>query len=473
MYKDAEDWFLIIVSACDLDAARELVVPAGLLVLDAEAKFMLEDTEVVPEALTARIIGSMALSELGHNALNRMAHGWTGKTGSPLPILIDLSKVSGQQKKLQSALRHVGQLYRTKMTGFAEHNAELLRQMAVMRMAQEECNASLEAMELFLLRSVETQRWQVQNHAPLGSGQGSPLNLSSGTELRQRLSSSSAGLSDLAFLLTEQEIPVNGRLTATLHLLESDHIAAQWVLSAADLTTGWQRLSLVRALGQDEQTPFLTLKWHGERDLRIARSLHHPDPDYCLELNGEKHDRLLAHRLWKYLPGSLAPMPESSHWIGGEIPSRFYVEPARLASAVSVDPNVNCLQYFAVLKALQVHPFKNTVSAGRIAKAVPASVRQISSTIGGRSEKGPPIEYALATAPLHPVREIGDLVMQCERDGRISDWMLLSGDTQGEITLYLRAPTEEISDLYLLTRLAPGAQQQYGWATFRNIWLSV
>ena len=472
MYRDTEKWFIIIVAACDLDVARELELPAGLLVLQAEATFVLEGTEVVPEALTARIIGALALSELGHEALNRMVHGWTAKTGSPAPTLIDLTQICDQENRLPVALRHVGEFYRMKINGFANHNAALLSQMSVMRMAQEECSASLDAMETFLLKSVETRRWQVQNSAPLSPGQNHPLDLPSGTELRQRLSSSSAGLSDLAFFLTEQEIPTSGTLTATLRLLESDHIAAQWVLSAADLTAGWQRLSLLRALGQDEQTPYLTLEWHGERDLHIARSLHHPDPDYCLEVGGEKHDRLLAHRLWKYLPGSMAPIPENAHWIGGDLPSRFYIEPDRLANAVSVDPSTNCLQYFTKLQALQVHPFKGTVSAGRIARAVPASVRQISATVGGRSEKGPQIEYALATAALHPVREIGDLVMQCERDGRISDWMRLSGDTQEEITLYLREPCEKISDLYLLTRLAPGAQQQYGWATFRNIWLS-
>ena len=469
---DLNNSHLLIIAACDLEAAHKLSLPVNLLLIHPDTHLTLNSTEVAIEAMTSRVIGAMAFSKAGQTALQTMIDSWYDKTGGQSPKLIDLSKSSEPQEKLCAALRYIAQLYCFKVDKFVTHNANLLRQMTRLRITQEETLSELEEIETFLLKSVETRRWQVQSHGPILDDQTALFKLSSNTELRQLLSASSMGVSDVSFMLINQEIPTEGSLTATLCLLETNKTIAQWVLPAADLTAGWQRLSLICALDQDEQSLHLSLEWRGEAHLWIAGSIHHPDADYCAKIGEDTYDRVLAHQVWKYIPGSSAPVPEDAHWIGGPIPKRFYIEPVRLANAVSADPNINCLQYFKSLEALQVHPVKGSITAGRIARGVPPSTNQIRATIGGRSEHGPKIEYALATAPLHPVRELGDLVMDCERYGRISDWLPLSKDVQGQLTLNLRAPSEKVSDLYLLTRLAPGESSQRGWATFRNIWLS-
>lgn len=472
MEVDFNNRFLLIIAACDLDAAHKLSLPVNLLLTHPDTNLTLDSTEVALEAMTSRVIGAMAFSKAGQAALQTMVDSWYDKTGAQPPKLIDVSKGSEPQEILCMTLRHIAQLYRFKVDKFITHNSNLLRQMTSLRIAQEETLSELDTIEQFLLKSVETRRWQVQSHGPILEDQTALFKLSSNTELRQLLSASSMGVSDVSFMLINQEIPPEGTLTATLYLVETNKTIAQWVLPAADLTAGWQRLSLIRALDQDEQSLHLSLKWQGETHLWVAGGVHHPDTDYCAKIGGDTYDRVLAHQVWKYLPGRSAPVPENAHWIGGLIPERFYIEPVRLANAVSADPNIDCLQYFKSLEALQVHPVKGSITAGRIARAVPPSINQIRATIGGRSEHGPKIEYALATAPQYPVRELGDLVMDCERHGRISDWLPLSKDVQGQLTLHLRAPSEQVSDLYLLTRLAPGERQARGWATFRNIWLS-
>lgn len=469
---DLKNRFLLIVATCDSEAALKLELPVNLLLRQSDTEFTLDNTQVPIEAMTSRIIGAMAFSEAGQAALQTMVEGWCDKTGAQPPELIDLSTVSAPQERLCLALHNVAQLYRFKVDKFVAHNSSLLRQMAILRISQEETLSELEATQQFLLKSIETRRWQVQSHGPIPEDKTSRFKLSSNTELRQLLSASSMGVSDVSFMLANQDIPTQGSLTATLHLVETNKMVGQWVLPAADLTAGWQRLSLICALDQDEQSIYLSLKWYGEAPLWVAGGIHHPDTNYCAKTGKETYDRVLAHQVWKYLPGSSAPVPEDSHWIGGPIPERFYIEPVRLANAVSADPNIDCLQYFKSLGALQVHPVKGSVTAARIARGVPPSTNQIIATIGGRSEHGPKIEYALATAPLHPVREVGDLVMDCERHGRISDWFPLSRDAQEQLTLNLRTPSEQVSDLYLLTRLAPGERLDRGWATFRNIWLS-
>jgi len=470
--EDLNNKLLLIIAACDLEAAQELNLPVNLLLTHPATQLTLDGTEVPIEAMTARVIGAMAFSKAGQSALQTLVDDWSDKTGAQPPKLIDLSKDHKPQERLCTALRYIAQLYRFNIDKFVTHNANLLRQMTSLRIAQEETLSELEAIEQFLLKSVETRRWQVQGHGPILEDKTARFKLSSNTKLRQLLSASSMGVSDVSFMLINQEIPTQGNLTATLYLVETNKTIAQWVLPAADLTAGWQRLSLIRALGQDEQSLYLSLEWQGDTPLWVAASVHHPDTDYCAKTGEDTYDRILAHQVWKYLPGSFAPVPENAHWIGGPIPERFYIEPIRLANAVSADPNTDCLQYFKNLEALQVHPVNGSITAGRIARGVPASTAQIRATVEGRSEHGPKIEYALATAPLHPVRELGDLVMDCERHGRISDWLPLTKDVQGQLTLHLRTPSKQVSDLYLLTRLAPGEKQDRGWATFRNIWLS-
>ena len=469
---DSKNRLLLVVADCDLQAAKDLDLPANFLLQHADGRFSLDGAQVSIATLTARVIGALAVSQAGLSILQAMVDTWQEKTGGDPPQIVDLSPPLAPQDQLSVALRAIAQLYRSQIAPFVAHNARLLRQVAGLRMAQEDTLSQLDATEAFLLKSIQTRRWLAQSHGPVQAHKPAVIALSSDTQICQRLSASSMGLSDVSFMLASQDIPVEGQLTVALYLVETDETVAQWDLSAADLTIGWQRLSLIRALGHDEQTVQLRLHWQGPKDLLLTAAFHHPDAAYCATTSQDTHDRILAHQVWKYLPGTAAPLPTNTHWIGGPLPAQFYIDPLRLADAVSVNSDKDGLQYFKNLEALQVHPFTGVVSTARLSRAVPPSVHQISATVGARSEDSPSIEYAIATAPLHPVRTVGDLVMDCERYGRISEWVTLSKDIQGQVNLNLRAPTAHVSDLYLLTRLAPGTGQQRAWATFSNIWLS-
>lgn len=469
---DLNNRLLLVVADCDLQAVQDLDLPATLLLQHAGGQLTIDGGQIPIAAITARVVGALALSQAGLSMLQGMADTWQLKTGGEPPRIVNLSASVAPQDQLSAALRAVAQLYRAQMSPFVAHNSSLLRQVAGLRIAQEHTLSQLSATETFLLKSIQTRRWLAQSHGPVQTDKPAVIALSPDAQLCQRLSASSMGVSDVSFMLATQDVPIEGQLTVALYLVETDETVAQWDLPAADLAVGWQRVSLIRALGHDEQTVQLRLHWKGPTDLLLTTAFRHPDPAYCAMTGQDTHDRVLAHQVWKYLPNTAAPLPTNTHWIGGPVPAQFYIDPLRLADAISVNLDKEGLQYFKNLQALQVHPFVGVVSAARLGRAVPRSVRQISATVAARSEHSPRIEYALATAPLHPVRTIGDLVMDCERHGRISDWVTLSKDIQGQVNLHLRAPNPHVSDLYLLTRLAPGAGQQRAWATFSNIWLS-
>lgn len=462
----------VLIAAYDKSYISALDIPAKVILLHSNKILTLDDAEITFDEIATFVIGALSFSAHGKSELNELVDGWAARTGAQGPKLIDVNTYVDPQEVLAVALRNITQLYHAKIGQLITHNARLLRQMVNLRIAQEETLSTLEATEHFLITSIDKRRWQVQSYEPFTQNQTAPFKISSGIKLCQLLAVSSMGLSDVSFMITEQNIPTTGNLIATLLFVESDEVAAQWILPAADLSAGWQRLSLIRALGQDEQSLHLQLEWQGAGHILVSASAHHPDKDYCAKTQTETHTRLLAHQVWKYAAGCPAPVPENSHWIGGPIPKRYYIEPVRLENAISANTNVEALQYFPNLEALQVHPFEGAVSAARIVRCVPESTRQINATVGGRAENGPKVEYALAVAPLHPVRELGDLIMDCEHNDCISDWLPMRGDTEGQLILNLKNPSQSICDLYLLTRLAPGAKQQRAWATFTNIWLS-
>ena len=464
--------FVLIVPGCDMAQAEMLELPVDLVAADMRDDLLVltrADQMVAPGVLSAQTIGIMVLSKAGQAVAEAVSGVWEGATGQAAPPFLGLFGRAGEQSV---ALGGVAQFYRVRLEEFVRYNAQLLDMMAVLRIEHVDLSRTLRQTESFLLKSVNSTRWLAQAYGPLRHDTEGQFKLAPGDRLRQRLSASSAGLTDIGLFLPDQEIPATGCLQVQLYLVEDGPQVGEWKISADLLMAGWMRFSLVRALDDDEQTAWVELSWQGDEPLFLGAGLHHPDPEFCAKLEDVGTERLLSHRIWKYLPGVKAPLSVDGHWAISLEGGRFYVDAEHLARAVPAGVDTTCLEYFKALGALQVHPRQQGVSAALLPGAVASGVVEISATIGNRSELGSHIEYALAVAPRHPVRETGDLVAACERNGHLSDWVRLSGDRKGEIALRLTAPPNQTCDLVLLTRLAPGGYPAYGWATFSNIWMS-
>jgi len=460
----------LIVPADDMSAALKLGLPTALLSGSTEAgRLVLTEAGamLVPSAQTTRVAGCLALTSDTLPSARTIIEAWTETTGLGLP-LIDMSEEIPSARAV-AVLRETARLYGERMRKLALQNAELMEMLALLRVEHEDQGIALRKTRNFLLKTVESRRWLAQAHGPLSRDTPSQFRLAPRVTLIQRLAAGSAGLSDLGVFLPDQHWPQTGVLRVRLHLVESDMVKASWDIPAAKLAPGWLRLTLLDALEDDDQTLRLELSWEGTEALLLGAGLHHPDPVLCADLAGERQSQLLAHRIWKYIPGARAPLPADGHWTASSGVAPVSIDPEHLSQALPVDPDGSRVQYFPNLEALQVHPQPEGLSAARLAGVVAPGLREITATIGGRDERVPAVEYALAVAPHHPLREIGDLVADCARRGHMSDWVCLSGDREGDLRLILPEPLKQVCDLFLVTRLAPRAAPAFGWATFRNI----
>ncbi|SEL92100.1 hypothetical protein SAMN05444413_12225 [Roseivivax marinus] len=466
----------MLLAAADFAEMNDLNLPVELVVvrLSERGDICLDNGQpFLPETMTGEVAGLIVGSPESRALLDEVATCWAARCGIASPPLIDLSDAQDPDREARRthALGALASIYRMQAEAVVQHNAELLEMLSQLRIEHEAASRTVHALRTFIAGSLGTKRWLAQANGPLPGHQAPALEMPPHSSLSQRLAANSIGLSDIAIFLPEQQLPETGQLKATLSLIESGTEAATWSLEAPGLSPGWLRLSLPDALDDDEQTPSLHLAWHSDHSLRIGGGVFHPDPDYCAIIGEVRADRILAHRIWKHSPGSHPPMPEDGHWPEGPVPPQMYVDPLRLAAlAASAGED---LKYFSDLEALQVHPRPEKISSARLSGAVYPGIRMVTATIGGRHPQGPNVEYALAVAPSRPVRELFDLVHHCQQTRCISDWVGLSGDREDELELILPEPADQGLDLYLLTRLGPGAAPAYGWATFRDIWLRI
>lgn len=177
-------------------------------------------------------------------------------------------------------------------------NVRQMRELAQMRQLSETSLQHFERLEAYVWQIAGAERHQV-SHLPR-DGVSFPLR-----QVAQQILTDSVGLSDLAVCV---ETPGEGVLTARLELLESGEVVGQWRVT--DPAAGWLRLGLTRALSADAQTAILRLDWQGT-EMRLALSHPHPDPRF------QAHEtRMLALRLWKFVPGTLSPMAPEAHGTG-------------------------------------------------------------------------------------------------------------------------------------------------------------
>jgi len=175
-------------------------------------------------------------------------------------------------------------------------------------------------------------------------------------------------------------------------------------------------------------------------------------------------------KLWRSFPGTRAnPAAQATMNASTERQTlMLYADALRKVENLGSIPDG--IAFVEHLNSLLVHPVAGKTTWARLSNAVPAGVTSVSADVETRNEKAGPVEYAIAVAPAtEKVRKSHQLQFG---DEFISDWINVNSTVQSQLHLNLQVASASDLDLYLGTRLPPGASNAYCWAHFSKIRMS-
>lgn len=390
----------------------------------------------------------LVLTPAARPGASALVQDWAARFAST-PDVLDLAD-QPQPARRAEALAGLARLAVVAQGRMLERNRQLMRDLAELRIAHDQTQAAFAALEGFFYQSGGVDRRLYRELSPLRSQP--PCLLAPGAMVEQRLPCDSSGLSDIALCLPREGAPASGVLSVSLELAESGAQIAEWRLEAAELRPGWLRLALDRALGPDAQTPQIRLHWQGSDQLRLATSVLHPDARF----QPRPGAALLAMQVWKYIPGTRAPVAAGSHMAHGADPvGRWLLGRSVMTAAVAQAADRGAVEYSELITGLMVRPDPEDITSARLEGALAPGVHHVAGGVKTEQHTGPVVEYALAAAPVAArPRSAGS---RPDFDpGLRTEWLALPAGRWAELHLFLPAPLTESHDLYLLTRLAPG-----------------
>lgn len=474
-YPEGEDapLSLILVTDVDLPAARALELPLPLVSLSGE-DFILAERSVAPDRVHMAALCVLVLSRAGDLAVEAMAVRWGACFGVALPERMDLTAVAEPARR-SAALEGLVRLFLGGQQALAIRSVGLMRDMTRLRQEHEAMQAAFARLESHAWRHRLSER---KLSLSLEPREGSPgLALAAGGEVMQRIAGGSPGLSDVAIRIADVAIPRRGVLTCRLESPDLGEALAEWTIPAAQMRTGWLRLSLPRGLPDDPVSLCLRLRWEGTAALRLETAMAHPDPRFrpMQGDGGEVGRHILAMEVWHYLPGVLAP-GSAKGWLpdgmeAGAPPMRR-VEGRALLRATNLATLAQDMGPVHGGDALLVHVMPDHVACAIVPEAV-AGVRQVSIEALTWHPKGPVVDYAIAVLPasLRPKR--AGVLPEFPEEYH-SGWVRLRPMRAGQLTLVLPDLPGAAHDLYLMTRLVPRPEgNAYGWSAFSGLVLHV
>lgn len=464
---------VILVSACDLDAALSLALPVDV-VIPAQEGFLHAGRPVPEDRVFVAAVGVLALSRAGAVDMVRLEADWRTRFGTGLPERLDLTETETVARRV-AALAWLAGLMVAQRKEAARRIVALTRGMARLRQEHEAMQASFARLEAHAARYRLSERKLSHSLVPVV---GSPdLILSSRAGLVQRIPGGSVSLSDVAIRIAHVPQPRQGVLTCRLHSPDLGEVIAEWTVPAAQLQPGWLRLSLVRGLAEDPVGLELRLHWDGAAPLRLATAVAHPDPRFRPQMvEGDEAGRhVLAMEIWHYLPGVRAPASARGFLPDGALEAnspRRRVEGRELLRAINLETLAQDMGAVHGGDALLVHVMPDRVACAILPEVV-AGLRQVSVVVLTAHAKGPVVDYAMAVLP-RALRPIKPRVLPEFPPEYHSGWVRLRPMRAGQVTLILPDLPGEAHDLYLMTRLPPGdTSNAYGWSGFSGLVLHV
>jgi len=425
---------------------RKFKADDGVLMLQSEEGWSRVDGNI------PNIIGFFALTEEGQASVKDAEAIWTHQFGesSPGACLLSGTEDAGKQRDLLSAwLLDKLSAERVRLMG---RNVRLMQGMAQLRLTHSETQASFERLESFYYQKGEDKRFVARHLEPVD---GISLLLKADQYLTQRLPVESVGISDVAIYLRQTPVETGAELNVSLRTVEDDVVVASWNVSSACLTKGWQRFSVMRALGTDPLTTEIDLEWSGAKPLTLALAGKNPDPRWSANIDGRSEGQVLAIQVWSAVPGVLSPASSAAHTQGEPRRRKWIVGLDLLQRVESLEEVGGSIHFDERYGGVRLSPTENQTLAARLESAAPAGASRFVASVETKNADAPRVEYAIGVAPKTSKQTAGKRMPEFMPDC-VSDWVSLPAETWSNLELLLPEPLSQRGDIYLMARLSSG-----------------
>lgn len=299
-----------------------------------------------------------------------------------------------------------------------------------------------------------------------------------GRKLVQSLPVDSLGLCAVWLYVNSKPDVFGERLHVTLRAIETNTVAAEWLVEPTQVQAGWVELALDRAISEFALGLELILEGpasSGEWSLGMGPP--HPFEQFCVSsAEGSSLGAPLAMRLYSALPGvrisptttSIKPLLSSTS-LSEFIPFEIFKGVTQVLPPPT-ETKVSLVTYDDEIGSLTVHPRSGGLTAGRINVVVPSNAWGISAHIHLANERACPTSFAMMVCPQMDERRQLARLQQLEAPSpTFSGWKILSPLDSGSISVVLPRSPEKQLTIYLLTRQGPDQNPDFGWARFSKL----
>jgi hypothetical protein len=305
--------------------------------------------------------------------------------------------------------------------------------------------------------------------------------------LTQYLPVDSMGISGFSIYLSAKPGAAGTPLSVELRAIETDRTFGAWSLDADTVEVGWVELALSHAIDESALSLEVILKCPAEEQgWALASGPPHPYKEFCARTDeGEYLRAPIAMRILSNLPGiRVAPTTNARRPIDSPHVQARFVPAEAYESAVQVIPPLSENQPTFIFfdrepVCLTVHPRLGGLTAARMTLDVPPGAWGISAQIHLAHENASPTDFALmVSAPREEKNSLARLGQLDAPSPFFSGWNNLLPLEMKSIFVMLGAShlgvsSEEKLFLYLVTRQAPGASTDFGWARFSKFGFNV
>jgi hypothetical protein len=303
-----------------------------------------------------------------------------------------------------------------------------------------------------------------------------------GRSLLQYLPVDSIGVATLSIHLGAVPASAAEPLRIKLRAIETGHIYGDWSIATATVSSGWINLALDRGIDEQALSLALIAEWPAEGSAwELTLGSPHPHPEFCARDEGGAFLRSpLALRVFAGLPGVRVTATTDAIRTSGAsdvltrlLPFERYESAKQIlprpqgqaATFVFVDREIGCIT---------VHPRKGELTAARITVVVPKDAWAFSAQIHLAHEGASITEFGLlACSPSDEARELARLPRLDPAGSNFSGWKSLDPLEMKSISLLIAASAEQKISILLLTRQAPEASPDFGWARFSKFHFNI
>ncbi len=293
--------------------------------------------------------------------------------------------------------------------------------------------------------------------------------------LIQYLPVDSLGVSGFSIHISAK--PEEGKaLRIKLKAIETGQTFAAWSIDAAETRIGWVQLALNYAIDEPALSLAMVVEWPRQTTgWALALGPPHPWKEFCARTDAFAYlGAPVALRVFSRLPGVRVPAAtgvlrpiDAPH-----VQAEFLLDEV-CAAVVQVAPPVSkegasLVSYDRAIGCITVHPRANGVmTVARMDVSVPKHAWRVSARIHLAHERASPTQFGLlACAPQDGSQELEQLNQQGVASAAFSGWKRLAPLEDGSVSVLLGPSAEQSLSLYLVTRQAPDASQDFGWARF-------